>query len=88
MRYNVDLSYLIAYNLTEVIIMSEEAHTISEKPLEKLLLAAYDHAFDEFYSGEKLDKLMETLQDDLYQIISLSYLTGYRAAGGSLPPHP
>lgn len=68
--------------------MPEEARAILEKSLEEHIQVAYDHAFDEFYAGEELDRLMERLKDDLYHIVSLSYLAGYRAAGGSIPAHP
>ena len=56
--------------------------------LEELPLTAYDHAFREFYSGEELDKLLETLKEDLYHVIASSFLAGYRTAGGSIPAHP
>lgn len=68
--------------------MSEEARAILENTLEKQIQTSYDHAFDEFYSGEELDKLMEKLKDDLYHALSLAFLSGYRAAGGSIPAHP
>lgn len=61
---------------------------ISEKSLEEQLQVAYDHAFDEFYSGEELDRLMETLKDCMYQVVACAFLTGYRAGGGSIPAHP
>lgn len=68
--------------------MPEEARAVPEKSLEEQIQAAYDLAFDEFYSGEELDKLMEDLKEDMYRIVSLSFRAGYRAAGGSLPAHP
>ena len=56
--------------------------------LEELVQTAYYHAFCEFYSGEELDKLLETLKEDLYHVIASSFLAGYRTAGGSIPAHP
>lgn len=73
-------------------MMPEKIHIVPkaapEKSPEEQLQIAYDRAFDELYTGEELDKLMERLKDDLYRIVSLSFQAGYRAAGGSLPAHP
>lgn len=72
--------------------MPKELKAILQKFLKESqkeqLQAAYDMAFDDFYSGEKLDRLMEVLKDDLYNIISVSYMAGYRAAGGTPPTYP
>lgn len=61
---------------------------ILEEGLEEELQVAYDKAFDEFYTGEELDRLMETVKDALYQVVACAFYTGYRTAGGPPPAHP
>lgn len=58
---------------------------LEELTLEERMDIAYENAFGDLYSGQPLEDLTENLKTDLYKVIRLSFLAGFRAAGGRIP---
>ncbi len=79
MRLNIDLSFLIAYNTTEVIFMKQsDKKGIPADP------DVFETAFAEFWEGRECDDLNHVI----YDLIKAAFAAGYQAAGGEPPEYP